>query len=97
MITRNAEWIQVAEKYKDLSDKIAYLTLEKSKLYEELKILSNYEDSCGGGYEFKSIDRIGTINYKDIPELKNVDLGKYRGDNINYFKLSFNKQFKEIL
>jgi len=97
MIRRNVEWIRVASKLKETTDKIAYLNQVKSKLSEELQILSDYKDSCGDGYEFKTVTRIGTINYKDIPELKDIDLSPYRGIETSYWKLSFKKQYKEIL
>lgn len=97
MIQRDAEWVRVASQLKETTDKIAYLNQVKSKLSEELQILSDYKDSCGDGYEFKTINRIGTINYKDIPELKDIDLSPYRKEDTNYWKLNFKKQYKEII
>jgi len=97
MIERNKEWILVAQRYEDLTQKIKFLTEEKSKAYKILQELSEHKDSCGGGYEFKTYDRLGTVNYKSIPELKNIDLSIYRADNVNCWKLTFIKQFKEIL
>jgi len=97
MIIRNTEWVEVASKLKEMQDKIKFLESEKSKLSIQLQELSEYKDSCGGGFEYKTTERLGTINYKDIPELRNVDLSIYRNDIISCWKLSYKKQFKEIL
>lgn len=78
---QNAQWISVArEAYKAQQLRKEYDKIEK-KLKEKLKALSDFENSCGGGFEFKKIVRQGSIAYKEIPELKHIDLELYRKDN----------------
>jgi len=97
MIERDNKWIEVASKLKTLQDKIKFLDIEKKKLSKLLQELSEFKDSCGGGFTYKAIERIGTINYKDIPELKDIDLSPYRSKPINIWRLSEIKQFTDIL
>ena len=97
MIDRDNLWISVASELQELSKKIKFLESEKSKISKKLQILSGDEDSQGGGFEFKMVVRNGSVSYKDIPELKSVDLDFYRKPSINYWKLTFTEQFKEIL
>jgi hypothetical protein len=41
-----------------------------------------------GRFSFYQISRKGSINYKSIVELANVDLEKYRGNPVKYWKFS---------
>ena len=43
---------------------------------------------CGDG-TITLINKIGAINYKDVPELKNVNLEKYRKPGSSYYKIAF--------
>lgn len=97
MIIRGKEWIEVAAKLKETSDKITFLEGKKKELSKLLQELSEFKDSCGGGYEYKSSERVGTINYKIIPELQGIDLNPYRGVNLNIWRLTFKKQFEDII
>lgn len=62
-----------------------YQELE-DKLLEELKKISD-ESSIGGGFVFESITRKGTIDYKSIPQLKQIDLEIYRKESNVSWKL----------
>ena len=97
MIKRNEVWIKAAAQLKETTDKIAYLKQVKDEQSKILQELSEFRDSSGGGYEFKEINRIGTIQYKNIPELKDLDLSAYRAEDSSFWKLNFKKQFKEIV
>lgn len=39
------------------------------------------------GVKILLVSKVGNVNYKSIPELKNVDLEKYRGAGSSYYKL----------
>ena len=97
MIQRNKAWIDLANKLYEIQQKISFLEDEKSKLHKELQILSDHKDSCAAGYEFKECSRAGIVNYKIIPELKDLDLSQYRNSDVSYWKLTYKKPFKEIL
>jgi len=101
MKERNQEWIQLAEKLHDIQNKITYLESEKTKLSLKLRELSEFTDSCGaneeGIFEYRAFDRVGSINYKDIPALKDMDLTPFRNKNVTFWKLMFKPQFEEII
>ena len=42
----------------------------------------------GFGTRIQMIEKVGSVNYKKIPELKNVDLDKYRARPTSYVKIS---------
>ena len=88
MIVRvDEKWIKKALELYEKQCTIARLKEEEAELAEELKLLSEGEDSKGGGYEFKCIKKKGNIRYSMIPELKLLDLEKYRGNDVSYWKL----------
>ena len=97
MIKRKQIWINAAAQLKDTTDKIDFLKSIKDEQSKRLQELSEFKDSSGGGYEFKEINRIGTIQYKNIPELKDLDLSAYRTEDSSFWKLNLKKQFKEIV
>ena len=41
-----------------------------------------------GDYSIKHLERKGVVNYDQIPELKNVDLDKYRKPTVKYSTIS---------
>jgi len=89
LIKRDEVWVQKAkEVYKIKQLRIHYEKLEK-RLLCEFKVLNNGVNSIGSGYRFIISTRIGVINYKAIPELKNVDLSQYRSQNIEVCSLEF--------
>jgi len=97
MKERNQEWISLATKLNEVKQKIAYLNKERIKLDKKLQELSEYTDSCGGGFEYKEVERPGSINYKDIPALKDLDLSAFRNDSVKFWKLMFKPLFEDII
>ena len=93
----NKTWLSKAEKLHDLSQKIKFLNDEKAILHKELVDLSEGKEFSFKGFKFSIISRPGSVDYAKIPVLKGLDLEPFRKDGISYFKLSFKKQFKEIL
>lgn len=75
--------------------KVAKLKLDKAG--EELEIakselikaaeLEKHPRLEVGGIKIQQISREGSINYKSIPELKEIDLEKYRGKGSIYWKI----------
>lgn len=80
---------RLVRRWKNLKGKIEALETELEKVKEE--ILSQVEATgkekleCGD-LKIRRETRVGNIQYKDIPELKEVDLEKYRGKSSSYWK-----------
>lgn len=55
---------------------------------KQLKDLSQGVDSKGGGYIFACTYRKGSVQYKDIPQLKGVNLEQFRGQEVETWKLT---------
>jgi len=89
LVKRDNVWTQKAkELYKIRQLRLQYEKLEKN-LLNNFKVLNNGVDSIGGGYKFTITTRTGSINYKDIPELKNIDLTLYRNDDIEVCSIEY--------
>lgn len=89
LIKRDEIWVQKAKEiYKIKQLRLHYEKLEKQLLCE-FKVLNNGVNSIGRGYRFIISTRIGIIDYKSIPELKNVDLSQYRSKNIETCSLEY--------
>jgi len=97
MIIRDKEWVDIASKLKEIHDKIKFLESKKRRLSTLLVRLSDNKNSCAEGYEYKYLVRSGSVDYSLIPELKDMDLSMYRKEDVGYWKLTFNEQFKEII
>lgn len=73
--------------------------VERKKEYDELSFLLealktkmipfiNFKKMAGSGLKVQKISRVGNIVYRNIPELKDVNLEAYRGKGSEYFKFS---------
>lgn len=86
-IQQTEEWIEVAnEAYKAREARLLYEKAE-ARAFDRLKQLSKNNPSKGGTFIFDYTQRTGNINYSAIPELKNIDLEKYRNPSLNIWKL----------
>ena len=81
------EWMRTAEDYiqacltrKEFEKKEAGL---KARLIE----LSNDQNTIGGGVKIIKIAKKGSISYSEIPEIKNLDLEKYRKEPVEYWRI----------
>ncbi len=88
-IKQNDSWITKAQEVFDIQQKIKFLEAQEKRLATELKALSNHTSSVGGGYVYENSFRPGTIDYKAIPELRDINLEQYRKAEISYWKLTF--------
>lgn len=82
------DWIQIArEVYKAQQYRKRYEELEKT-LMTQLVEKSEHKESYGGGFKLEQIVRKGSVDYKAIPEIQDVDLDRYRKADSMYWKLS---------
>lgn len=86
-VKQNNIWDQKAEKLYEAQKLKSHYTELASKLSTELVELSGGQDSAGKSHVFHSHNRTGAIDYKLVPELKFVDLNKYRKEDIQVWKL----------
>lgn len=79
---------KLAKKYFRIDERLKKLETEKEKTKERILKLCLYEKNLMHNLKVQSISKIGNVNYKSIPELKDVDLEKYRGKSSTYWKFS---------
>jgi|GEM_PF-2079717 hypothetical protein len=93
-VIQNNKWIKLAHKAFELKKMRKECERQEALLMEELKELSQHNNSAAGGYRFMMIERKGSIDYSAIPQLRNVDLDKFRNPATIFWKLS--NDFMEI-
>lgn len=80
-------WITIAEQLHEAKQMLKYYKAMEQKLLKQLVTLSNAKNSLGGKYVLTMEERLGSVNYKEIPELENVNLDMYRKDPVICWKL----------
>ena len=88
-ITRTRDWITIAEEAYKLTQLRKECERKEKELYDQLKSISQEQNSFGGGYRFSKIERKGTVDYSKIPELSQVDLNRYRKESSVSWQLEF--------
>ena len=72
------EWNQISKEYKDVSTQLKQLKDQESQLKERLLFLSSGRNVVGHGIKVSNYFMTGRVKYADIPEIKNLDLERYR-------------------
>ena len=80
-------WIETAAKWKQIKNQMTQLEKEEEDLRSSLICMSGKSNCKGGGIKLSKIVRKGSIDYKAIPELKEIDLEKYRKTPIEMYRL----------
>jgi len=86
-VKQNSVWETKAAKLYEIDKLRSHYTKLASSLKKELVGLSGGQNSAGKEYVFHYTTRNGSVNYKQIPELKFVDLDMYRKDKVTVWKL----------
>jgi len=81
-------WKDCALQLREVSLQLESLENKKEILRNRLIQMSQEKDSKGFGVFVTKVQRKGTIDYSSIPELKGVDLEKYRKCSSEYWKIS---------
>lgn len=84
---RDGVWVSKAKEYAIVKQTLRELQNTERRLQTELRELSQGVDSKGGGYIFTCTLRKGVVRYEDIPELKNVDLDRFRSEPVEVWKI----------
>ena len=88
-LTRDDDiWVCTVQKWKDINEKLKELESEQEELKDALIIMSAGKNTKGGGITLSKIYRKGNIDYKDIPELKELNLEKYRKPSTEMWRLN---------
>lgn len=83
-IKRNdPEWNQLAKRLIEISN----LEEEKEMIRKRLIEISGNSNSMGAGITLSKFMRKGNVDYKAIPQLKEVDLEKYRKGTIETYRI----------
>lgn len=88
--TQNTKWATLAEECHIAAELKQFYTKQEKKLKDQLIALSNDEPSHAGNYVLKRVERMGSIQYKDIPAVKVMsaqELNMYRGNTSVAWKL----------
>lgn len=88
-VKQNDIWEEKAKKLYEAQKLKDYYSKLSSKMLSELVSLSGEQDSSGKEYVLSTHSRLGSVEYNRIPELKTVDLNKYRKDNVKVWKLEY--------
>lgn len=72
------EWTLKASEWFAVHNRLKMLEIKEEQLRGELIRLSGDINTMGAGVKLRRIPRKGNVEYKTIPELKGVDLEKYR-------------------
>lgn len=71
-------WKGAAEKYRVINERIKALEYEKENYRQEILQLCADQNCAGGGIKVMKTIMRGRVAYDEIPEIKDVDLDKYR-------------------
>lgn len=81
-------WIDTAEELNIVNYHMKQLEDKASNLRSKLIFLSDGRNTKGGGITLTQAERKGNIDYSKIPELKGLDLEKYRKSSSTYWRIT---------
>lgn len=79
--------LDLIHKYDNLSAKIEDDTAQKNQVLEDIIKLCDNKPALINGRKLSEIERLGNVDYKLIPELKDIKLDKYRKKSSKYWRL----------
>jgi hypothetical protein len=87
-VQRSSDWVDIAHKLAVATKARKEAERMESIWASMLKTLSEGQSSQGGQFKYELIKRKGSISYKDIPMLKDLDLEEFRGPDSEMWKLT---------
>jgi len=81
-------WQECASDWLSVSSQIKTLEKEEEQLRKQLIFLSGQHNTKGSGISLCQVNRKGNVDYAKIPELKGVDLEKYRKGSISTWRIT---------
>ena len=80
-------WVELANKAWEARKKRKMYEAAEELAFKELMEASAGRKSFGGGFILSSTQRLGSIDYANVPELEQVDLQAYRKAPVVIWKL----------
>jgi len=80
-------WFNLSEEYKRLDRQEKEASKRKNEIKDYLVQIANSENAKGNGIILEKTERKGIIDYKKIPELKTIDLEKFRRPGISFWQV----------
>lgn len=90
------EWAEVSKNWLEVNQKMKVLEKEEKALREVLIQMAGVQNVTGGGVRLTRSFRKGSIQYGEIPELKNIDLEKYRKEPMEIWTLVSSEKKKIV-
>lgn len=81
-------WAILAIRWKELSEQLEQIIEDQENIRTQLIELCQGQNSKGLGIKMSHIQRRGNIDYSRIPELKNLDLEKYRKPSTTNWRIT---------
>lgn len=81
-------WLQKAKELYNIQQQKKSLESKEKTLAAQLKMIQKDEAMSFGGIRYFYEERLGTIDYASIPELKEINLEQYRKPIIKVWKLA---------
>lgn len=86
------EWAQLASNWRSVRAQLQELESHEETLRRQLVSICEKQSSVGAGIRLSKVLRKGNVNYKLIPELKDVNLDKFRGSPIETWRFTEEKE-----
>ena len=80
--SEDKEWLKKAKEWREINVTLQVFKEKEEKIRKDLIEISRGQSYIGGGIQLKHGVSKGRVNYKNIPELKGIDLEPFRGDSI---------------
>lgn len=90
------EWHFAVSEYKRALKNEKEAVAQREEAGEQLKKLAGEIPCMGDGITLTQVTREGSIDYKAIPELKDVDLEKYRKQQTTYWKINVKREDEQM-
>lgn len=81
-------WERCASRWRSINDSIKELEKEEEEIRKQLIFLSGESNTKGAGISLCQVQRKGNVDYAKIPELKGINLDKYRKSSINSWRIT---------
>lgn len=83
----NTVWLSKAKELYNVTQERLALEKKEHQISLELRDLSDYKPYAYGGMSYTIETRLGPVDYGSIPEIKNIDLNRYRKASVKVWKL----------
>lgn len=82
-------WELLAQKAYKINRERRQLDKEYDNLMQDILALGGNAELVGESYEVRKVTRLGSIDYKLVPELRSVNLEPYRKEAIVCWKIEY--------